>query len=51
MSSAKQKLIIDDGIVYEGDVVNGKPHGTGKMTFADGSVEEGKWKGGKFVGK
>jgi hypothetical protein len=36
----------DDGSVYEGETVNGKPHGKGKKTYADGRVEEGRWKKG-----
>jgi hypothetical protein len=44
-----EKLSFNDGSVYEGETVNGKPHGKGKMTYADGRVEEGKWKDGKFV--
>jgi hypothetical protein len=36
----------DDGSVYEGESLNGKPHGKGKMTYADGRVEEGRWKKG-----
>ena len=43
------KLTLDDGSVYEGDVVGGKPHGKGKMIHPDGRVEEGNWKNGKFV--
>jgi hypothetical protein len=37
--------------VYEGDVVNGKPHGRGKMKYSDGDVYEGDWKNGERHGK
>jgi len=29
----KGKLTYRDGSVYEGDLVNGKPHGKGKLTY------------------
>ena len=47
----KRKLKSDDGSVYEGETLNGKPHGKGKMTYKDGRVEEGNWENGKFTGK
>jgi hypothetical protein len=37
------------GEIYEGETANGKPHGKGKMTYADGRVEEGRWENGAFV--
>jgi hypothetical protein len=37
-----------NGDVYEGDFIEGKCHGNGKMTFADGSVKEGRWEGDEF---
>jgi len=45
----KGKVTGKNGIVYEGDVVNGVPHGRGKVTHADGKVIEGTWKNGKFL--
>eukprot|EP00984_Skeletonema_dohrnii_P022531 scaffold11656_cov85-Skeletonema_dohrnii-CCMP3373.AAC.2 len=38
-------------IEYEGDLVNGKPHGRGKWTYSNGAVYEGEWKNGKKHGK
>jgi hypothetical protein len=38
-----------NGTVYEGDFVNGMPHGKGRMTAADGSVFEGNFVNGKPV--
>ena len=37
-----------DGVVYEGDVVNGVPHGKGKITFPDGRTKEGVWEKGRL---
>ena len=34
---------------YEGEWKDGKMHGFGKMTFADGKVQEGIWRNDKFV--
>jgi len=45
----KGKITDKNGIVYEGDVVNGIPHGRGKITYADGRTKEGNWKNGKFL--
>jgi len=45
----KGKVTGKNGIVYEGDLVNGTPHGRGKVTHADGKVIEGIWKNGKFL--
>ena len=36
--------------VYEGEWANGYRNGQGTMTYADGRVESGTWKDGKFVG-
>ncbi len=38
---------ITDGITwtYEGDAVNGKPHGQGTTTYANGDKYIGEWKG------
>ena len=37
--------------VYEGDVVNGEPHGRGKMKYSWGDVYEGDWENGNKHGK
>lgn len=42
---------IPEGAVYEGDLVNGLPEGTGRMTYADGNVYEGEWKAGNREGQ
>jgi len=44
------KLKLDDG-TYEGEIVNGKPHGKGKLTYSDGDVYEGDWVDGERTGK
>ena len=46
----KGKITKKNGIVYEGDVINGIPHGKGKITLTDGRAKEGNWKNGKFIG-
>jgi len=35
--------------MYEGDIVNGKPHGKGKMIYDDCYITEGEWKEGVFI--
>ena len=35
-----------DGVRYEGEYVDGKPHGYGERTDADGNVRRGIWKHG-----
>jgi len=35
-----------DGDVYEGNFMDDKMHGYGKMTCADGEMYGGKWKDG-----
>jgi len=37
-----EKLTFANGDVYEGETEDGIPHGKGKMTYADGKVEEGE---------
>jgi hypothetical protein len=37
--------------MYEGDFFDGKFHGKGKLTYEDGTIEEGNWNHGEFVGK
>jgi len=36
---------------YVGEIENGKPNGTGTITFPDGTMYVGKWKDGKRHGK
>jgi len=45
----KGKITGKNGIVYEGDIVNGIPHGKGKITSADGRIKEGNWENGKLL--
>jgi len=52
----KRKLTLEGGSVYEGDIVNGKPHGKGKITtknrqLQDETVYEGDFVDGKPHGK
>ena len=47
----KKTIKFTDGSIYEGDVVNGKPHGKGKRSSPSGSVHEGNWENGKIHGK
>jgi len=47
----KGKVTIPGGLVYEGELVNGMPHGKGTMTLSDGSVYEGNFVNGGFHGK
>ena len=37
---------------YEGEFSDGlTPNGYGKATYSDGTVKEGLWKDGKFIGE
>jgi hypothetical protein len=38
------------GHKYVGEYRNGKRHGQGTYTWADGRVEKGKWRDGEFLG-
>jgi len=49
MIPCKGKIVDKNGIIYEGDVINGIPHGRGKITYTDGKIKEGTWKNGKFL--
>lgn len=40
-----------DGMVYEGDFLNGHPHGKGCTTFPDGSKYKGEFKLGMKHGE
>ena len=41
----------DDGDVYEGSQRDGKPEGSGTMTYANGDVYEGAWQDGQREGQ
>jgi len=41
----------DDSAVYDGDWVNGVPHGKGKLTYENGSVYEGEFAYGGMWGQ
>ena len=47
----KEKKTFGSGNVYEGETLNGVPHGKGKKTFADGSHYEGDFVNGTPTGK
>jgi len=40
-----------DGAKYEGRYCDGKKHGKGKLTFADGSYYEGEFVGNEICGR
>ena len=40
-----------DGCIYTGEVVNGKRHGKGRITWPSGDIYEGDWKDDKCTGK
>ena len=37
--------------IYVGELKDGKMHGKGKMTYADGTVKEGLFENGRFIGE
>ena len=45
----KATLKFPDGSRYVGEVKNGKQHGKGTYTYADGTVEKGIWKKHKLI--
>ena len=49
--SSKDEIRFEDGAVYVGSVVKGKPDGFGKCTFSNGVCYEGEWKNGVKHGK
>ena len=49
--SVESKRTLENGDVYEGDFVNGKPHGKGKLTNENGGVYEGYFIDGEPHGK
>jgi len=40
-----------EGVVYEGDIVNGVPHGKGKMIYTNGKIYEGDFVNDREKGK
>jgi hypothetical protein len=36
---------------YDGEYINGKQHGQGKKTYPDGTIEDGTFKNGVFIGE
>lgn len=46
-----EKIVYDDGRVYEGYVVNDEPHGYGCVYCKDGTRYIGEWKNGQKHGK
>lgn len=49
--SSPNATIMYDGGSYKGQIVDGIPHGSGRMTYSDGSYHEGNWVHGKKNGK
>ena len=47
----KAKITLQNGIVYEGNVKNGKANGNGKITLPDGSFYEGEFKNDEIDGQ
>jgi len=48
---ADKGILKIDNNLYEGDIVNGVPHGKGKLTFSSGGIYEGDFVWGKRTGK
>ncbi|MCL2175898.1 MAG: hypothetical protein FWB73_07625 [Treponema sp.] len=46
-----EKVTLESGSVYEGDLLEGNPHGKGKIIYTDGTVYEGDWIDGLPHGK
>ena len=47
--SHRMAIYVPDGTRYEGEFINGRLHGQGVMTWADGTVIKGEWRHGKRV--
>jgi len=47
--NGKGKFLTQEGNVYDGDWLDGKPQGKGTMTYPDGKVEKGLWHKGGFI--
>ncbi|SVB17563.1 uncharacterized protein METZ01_LOCUS170417, partial [marine metagenome] len=44
------KITFESGDIYEGDVITGHMTGQGKLTKADGTINEGTFEDGIFKG-
>ena len=49
--NGKGKLILSNGIIYEGDFVDGEKSGSGTIFYPDGTVYEGQVEKGELKGK
>ena len=47
---AAGKIVFANGDIYEGGISGIYRNGKGKMTYPDGTVEEGEWENDKFIG-
>jgi len=45
------RIVSPNGDVYVGEVMSGKPHGQGTITFTNGDKYVGEWKNGKRDGQ
>lgn len=45
----REKLVMEDGAIYEGNIVDGKMHGYGKYTWKNGDYYIGNFRGGVRV--
>lgn len=44
-------LKLSNGVIYEGEVKNGKRQGKGKQKWREGTIFEGEWRDDKAAGK
>ena len=44
-------IFVGNEYTYDGEYVNGKQHGQGKKTYTNGTIEEGLFENGEFVGE
>ena len=51
MSTFKKATVFYDGTKYVGEYKDGAKHGQGTEAFADGTVHEGRWEYGEFLGE
>jgi len=50
-SALSQTYTFSVGDKYVGEYMNGKKHGQGTYTYANGKIEKGLWKNDEFVGE
>lgn len=43
MANGMVEFIFENGVIYQGQELNGQRHGWGKQTFEDGSSYQGMW--------